>query len=122
MKPLMPKFVATVLSATALLVALPAQAYSPAYNRAMVLGRAHGAAVACDVSQAKREEFLALSKKELSALATSGSDKSDADTRFLLDAVSARRSIESGNIACGDALWFWDDQLKALKKKHKSRK
>jgi hypothetical protein len=110
-----------ILLTFALASAAAAHSGTPAFARATVLGRAYGAAIACGVSDAERTRFRELADKELRRLAPDAGDSSDARTRMTLQAATARRSVESGSIGCGDALWFYRDQLKGLKSKKRLR-
>lgn len=90
-------------------------AASDAFGRAAVLGRANGAAIACNAPDTERAQFRSMAEKELRRLSVNSSDLSDATTRMALETGKARRAVEGGSIACEDALWFYKDQLKALK-------
>lgn len=99
----------------------PALAYSGAYNRAMVLGRAHGAALACGAPEDQRKLFVEMSQADISSKAKNVSDEKDAQMRFGLETGKTRQNIQSGAVDCSKALWFYQDQFEGLESKYKAK-
>ena len=105
----------TLVTLALVVTTAPTLAASDAFGRATVLGRAHGAAIACNAPEAERSQFRGLAEKELRRLAVNPGDVSDATTRMALETGKARRAVEGGSIACKDALSFYKDQFKGLR-------
>lgn len=110
MKALPLAFALLVLSESAL-------AYFPAYNRAMVLGRANGVVRECSEDE-RIPRWQELAWDELSSLSRGKSELDSARTRYGLETRKARNAIRNGETTCQKAWAFWEDQFNGLQAKY----